>query len=106
MWSGGAGNDEDGGAGGDTGALTIEIFGLDANYNPISEVVILDGLTFVTTTKSYLRIFRGIIRSAGSTGWNIGIITVRDQDTDTTRALIDSFVNQTLMTVALPSIHL
>ncbi len=89
-------DDEDGG-GGATGALTIELFGLDANYNPVSETITLDGTTPKTTTKSYLRIFRAIIRTAGSTGWNIGTITIRDQDTSTTRALIEPFFNQTLM---------
>ena len=47
------------------GARTVELFGLDADYNEISEVVLLEGTTEVTTTKSFLRINRGIIRSAG-----------------------------------------
>ena len=33
-------NDEDGGAGGDTGALTMEIFGQDANYIEINETIV------------------------------------------------------------------
>lgn len=90
-------DDEDGGAGTDTGALTMEIFGLDANYGEINETITLNGATVVTSVKSYLRIYRAIIRTAGSTGWNIGTITIRDQDTDTTRATIEPFKNQTLM---------
>jgi len=37
-------------------AVTILILGLDADYNPISEVQTLTGTTPITTTNSYLRI--------------------------------------------------
>ena len=57
-----------------TGARTVEIFGLDADYNEINEIVTLNGQTAVNTTKSYLRINRGLVRSAGSGGANAGII--------------------------------
>jgi hypothetical protein len=57
-----------------TGARTVEVFGLDADYNEINEVVTLNGQTAVNTTKSYLRINRGIVRSAGSGGANAGTI--------------------------------
>ena len=57
-----------------TGARTVEIFGLDADYNEINEVVTLNGQTAVNTTKSYLRINRGIVRSAGSGGANAGTL--------------------------------
>ena len=57
-----------------TGARTVEVFGLDADYNEINEVVTLNGQTPVNTTKSYLRINRGIVRSAGSGEQNAGIL--------------------------------
>jgi hypothetical protein len=57
-----------------TGARTVEVFGLDTDYNEISEVVTLNGQTPVNTAKSYLRINRGIVRSAGSGEQNAGII--------------------------------
>ena len=57
-----------------TGARTVELFGLDGDYNEISEVVTLSGQTEVNTTQSYLRINRMIVRSAGSGGANAGII--------------------------------
>ncbi len=57
-----------------TGARTVELFGLDGDYNEISEVVTLNGQTAVNTTQSYLRINRMIVRSAGSGGANAGII--------------------------------
>ena len=57
-----------------TGARTVELFGLDGDYNEINEVVTLNGQTAVNTTQSYLRINRMIVRSAGSGGSNAGII--------------------------------
>ena len=57
-----------------TGARTVELFGLDGDYNEINEVVTLNGQTAVNTTQSYLRINRMIVRSAGSGGYNAGVI--------------------------------
>jgi hypothetical protein len=57
-----------------TGARTVTLSGLDADYNEISETVTLNGQTAVTTTNSYLRIFRAVVRSAGSGGQNAGVI--------------------------------
>lgn len=57
-----------------TGARTVEVFGLDANYLEINETVTLNGQTAVNTTNSFLRVFRIIVRSAGSGGENAGII--------------------------------
>lgn len=58
------------------GARTVELFGLDADYNEISETILLDGTSAVTTTKSFLRINRGIIRSAGDNEVASGTIYV------------------------------
>ncbi len=57
-----------------TGARTVELFGLDANYNEINETITLNGQTVVNTTKEYLRINRMVVRSAGSGGSNAGVI--------------------------------
>ncbi len=57
-----------------TGARTVELFGLDGDYNEISETVTLNGQTAVNTTQSYLRINRMIVRSAGSGGANAGVL--------------------------------
>lgn len=57
-----------------TGARTVTLSGLDANYAEISETVTLNGQTAVTTTNSYLRVFRMVVRSAGSGGQNAGVI--------------------------------
>ncbi len=47
------------------GCGTVEIFGLDADYNEITEVVTLGGLAPATTTKSFLRASRAICRTPG-----------------------------------------
>lgn len=57
-----------------TGARTVEVSGLDENYDEISETVTLDGQTAVNTTNSYLRVYRMIIRSAGTGGKNAGTV--------------------------------
>lgn len=58
------------------GARTVSIAGLDSNYAEISEVITMNGVTAVTTTKSYLRIQRMTVATAGSTGTNVGNITI------------------------------
>lgn len=57
-----------------TGARTIAIYGLDQNYNAISESVILDGQTEVNTGNSYLRVSKIVVTSVGSGGFNAGVI--------------------------------
>ena len=57
-----------------TGARTVELFGLDTNYDEINETVTLNGQTAVNTTKEYLRINRMVVRSAGTGGANAGVI--------------------------------
>lgn len=60
-----------------TGARSFVLSGLDANYNPISETVILNGTTAVATVQNYLRVNSNIISSAGSGLVNAGDVTVR-----------------------------
>jgi len=64
---------------GDAGAL-IQVTGLDANYNPISEIVALGGTagTGVATTKSYWRI-NNISVALASTVNPTGQITIQNQ---------------------------
>jgi hypothetical protein len=49
-----------------TGARTVSIYGLDANYNQINEIVTLNGQTAVNTVNSYLRVFHLAVVTAGS----------------------------------------
>jgi len=59
-----------------TGARTVEISGLDAQYRFQTETVILNGQTAVSTTKSFLRVFAAQVLSAGTGGKNAGAIVV------------------------------
>jgi hypothetical protein len=61
---------------GGTGARTVFVSGLDADYNEISETVTLSGQTPVNTVKSYLRMFRAFVVTAGSGGTAAGTIYV------------------------------
>jgi hypothetical protein len=49
-----------------TGARTIVVEGLDADYNEVSETVTMNGQTAVTMTKSLLRVNYAYVATAGS----------------------------------------
>lgn len=87
-----------------TGARTIVVSGLDANYNEISETVTLNGQTAVNTVNSYLRVFRSYVVTAGSGATAAGTIyigtgTVTSGVPATVYAAIPVGANQTLMAV-------
>lgn len=87
-----------------TGARTIVVSGLDANYNEISETVTLNGQTAVNTVNSYLRVFRAYVATAGSGATAAGTIyigtgTVTSGVPATTYAAIPVSANQTLMAI-------
>lgn len=64
-----------------TGMRTFLLEGLDADRVAISEVITLNGLTAVTTTKQYLRINNATGLTAGSGGTNAGTITISNAGT-------------------------
>lgn len=84
----------------DTTTLTIE--GLDANYDEISETVTLTGLTAVTTTNQFLRVFRMAYDAT-----NVGDIEARvTSASGTIVAQIDAGYAQTLMSIyTVPAGH-
>jgi len=59
-----------------TGARTVLVTGLDANYNIVSETATMNGRTGVTLTNQYLRVTNIEVQTAGSGGVNAGIIYV------------------------------
>ena len=59
-----------------TGARTVEIEGLDTNWAVQTETVSMNGTANVTTTSSFLRVYRARVVTAGSTGANAGTITM------------------------------
>lgn len=61
-----------------TGARTIELEGLDSNYNTITEIVSTGGTGGgASSTQEFLRIYRAKVKTAGSTGTNEGDILVK-----------------------------
>lgn len=58
---------------------TVIIYGLDSNYDAISETLTMNGLTPVVSTKSFLRVYRAIYNTPGSLNvtddYNDGTIT-------------------------------
>ncbi len=93
-------DDEDGGAGTDTGALTLQMYGLDEDFLLQDEEIILNGNGVVVSANTYIRVFRLIVKTAGSVGWNIGKITATSAGAGTPRvAQIDPTFNQTTMAI-------
>ena len=89
-------------AAGDTNDLEIQ--GLDANWNLQTEVITLTGTTAVTTTNTFLRVFR--MRYLGTSA-NTGTVTVRvTSGTGTIVGQIDADIGQTLMAIySVPAGH-
>ena len=86
------------------GARTVQIYGLDANYVLQNEVITLNGRTAVETVGTYIRIWRMVVRTAGATESNEGIVyagtgTVTDGVPANKFAAISVGQNQTLMAV-------
>ena len=87
-----SGNDTAGG----TGAQTVEVQGLDANYNLQTSVVTMAGASAATTgSDEYLRVFRMRVLTAGTNETNVGNITASIGGTDIARISADA--GQTLM---------
>jgi hypothetical protein len=82
-----------------TGARTLRIQGLDGSYNLAEETVDMDGTTTVTTTQTFLRVFRMSVETAGSSGNNEGTITVTYTGGSDVAATITAGNGQTLMAV-------
>lgn len=80
------------GSNGDT--ATISIQGLDANYVTISENVVLNGATPVTTVKSYLRI-NSMQVAVGSATNPSNTVTLKDLTNTTVYAQINQGVGRT-----------
>ena len=85
-----------------TGARTVLVSGLDANYNPISETVTLNGVTPVATVRNYLRVNVFTTVTSGSGHVNAGDITLRVVSGGTTQSIARAgigFGNSAVFTV-------
>jgi hypothetical protein len=81
----------------DTNAKIL-ISGLDANFNPISETIALNGTTGVTTVNSYLRINSLLMTSPG-TGQNTNIGTITVKQSSNTIAQINVGISKSQSTI-------
>jgi len=61
-----------------SGARTVLVAGLDADYNEASEIVTLTGQTPVLTTTVFIRVFRAYVVTAGVSNTAAGIIYIGD----------------------------
>lgn len=59
-----------------TGARTLQIEGLNSNYDPQTEVITLNGQTRVNTTKQFLRVNGATVLTAGTSRGNEGTIYI------------------------------
>ncbi|MHB1097921.1 MAG: hypothetical protein ACYCZR_00070 [Burkholderiales bacterium] len=71
-----------------TGARTVRIDGLDADYVEVSETLTLNGTTPVVGAVEFLRINFATVITAGTGKVNAGNITLRDSGAGTTRSYI------------------
>lgn len=86
-------------ASGGTGAKTVQIQGLDANWNILTETVTMSGISTVETTGEFIRVFRAQVVTAGTGGVNAGLITITYKTAATTAAVITAGYGQTLMAI-------
>jgi len=59
-----------------TGARAVQIIGLDINYNPLSEIVVTDGTTNVSTIAEFFRVNTTLVVSSGASQMNDGNLSV------------------------------
>jgi hypothetical protein len=69
-----------------SGAQTVEIQGLDKDHQFQSEVITMSTGASVQTQYAYLRVFRATVLTAGATGSNEGVISVKNNAETTTMA--------------------
>lgn len=73
-----------------TGARTVQVIGLDANYLEVEETVLLNGLTTVVTAQLYLRVNGFRVVTAGSGGAVAGELTLQASPGGAVRSVISS----------------
>lgn len=89
-----------------TGAWTILIYGLDANYRIVTETVTLENPGPVTTIQSFLRVCIAQVTTAGTGGKNAGNISVKNNADTITLAYIPIGENETHMALCtVPAGH-
>ncbi len=94
------------GAGSSTGALTLNVYGLNAAFEKASETVTLNGTGSVNTVGLYTMIYRMEVITSGSAGRNLGSIAATAATDGTVTAQVTADVGQTLMAIfQIPANH-
>lgn len=97
-------NGADGPAG--VGARTVYIWGLDANWQQISETITMNGVTAVASALKYLRVLGAYVVTAGNNGQNSGNISIMNSTETWTLQYIEAIFNRALATLyAVPAGH-
>ena len=89
-------------ASGGTGARTVEIQGLDTNWDVVTETITMNGVTPVVTAQTFKRVYRTKVVTAGSLQSNADEITITGSTDSNILAYIsyDTIgMGQTLMAV-------
>lgn len=84
---------------GGTGIRTLYIEGLDANYNLQNEIITMNGVGIVLTTKSYIRVFRAYGVICGTSFTSVGNINITNNAGTNQLLIINAGDSQTLMTM-------
>lgn len=77
-----------------TGARTVYVWGLDADWNPISETITMNGVTAVASTLEYIRVQGAYVVTAGTGGQNAGHISIMDSMENWTLQYIEMMMNR------------
>ena len=78
-----------------SGAQTIQLAGVDGNYEPLYETVTLDGINTVTTSNAFLRVNRMRVQTSGSGSVNEGDISAVATTAGTNQAQIPALTGST-----------
>ncbi len=88
---------------GGSGANTMIVYGLDSDWNEVSEFIILTGTDTVKTTTKFLRVYRAMVLTSGTNtpigDANLGTLTISSATAITLQAQIGIGNGQTLMCV-------
>lgn len=82
-----------------TGARTVTLIGLDANWLEISETITMNGVAAVTTAASFIRIYRAYVETCGTGLTNAGLITITNNAGTVQQCVITAGDGQSLMAV-------
>ena len=80
---------------GNVGAMQVVCYGLDENWEEISETVVMNGVSNVNLVNEYIRMFRAFVIECGTADTNSGDITVEIQGNDSVAIFIGAGAGQT-----------